>query len=149
MSVVGPTTGYQVTDPNTNNVQDLGNMFVSKDYMLDIYPNLVPGRTAPALWGCGYGADGQIGYGGSANSSSFVQIGIATTWKQISAGSYVSGGIQNNGTLWMWGYGGAGNLGNNATATYSSPIQVGALTSWKQVSAGSLILAISSPDLPD
>ena len=49
MSVVGPVTGYQATDPNTNNAKDLGSMFVSKDYMLDAYPNLVPGRTAPGL----------------------------------------------------------------------------------------------------
>lgn len=139
MSVVGPVTGYQATDPNTNNAKDLGSMFVSKDYMLDAYPNLVPGRTAPGLWACGYNNTGQLGLGTIINVSSPVQIGTLVNWKQISNSSsaYASGAIKNDGTLWTWGanniYGNLG-IGSLTPASYSSPVQIGSLTNWKQLS---------------
>ena len=133
MSVVGPKTGYTSVDPNTSIAEDLGSMFVSKDYMLDAYPNLVPGRTAPGLWGWGLNTYGAVGNNSSTNVSTITQIGTLTNWKQLSAGPYASMGVKTDGTLWGWGANGQGNLGNGAVANISSPVQIGLLTNWKQV----------------
>ena len=124
MSVVGPTTNYTVVDPNTNNSQDLGNMFVSKDYLLDVYPNLVPGRTSPGLWACGLNSQGQLGVSNTTNYSSFIQVGSLTNWKYVSIGSFTAGGIKTDGTAWYWTAGGP-----------SSPSQIGSLTTWNKISS--------------
>ena len=137
MAVTGPTTGYQYQNTQTGVVTDLGNYFVSKDYMLDVYPNLVPGRTSPGLYACGYNVDyGQLGIGNTVNYSSPVQVGSLTNWKYISPGSAHSLAIKTDGTLWAWGSNSSGQLGIGNTVNYSSPVQVGSLTDWKQV-AGS------------
>ena len=88
-------------------------------------------KTDGTLWACGTGAGS--GNNNTASYSSPIQVGTATTWKQVSYGSTI-GGVQTNGTLWTWGAGGSGQIGNGAFASYSSPIQVGTATTWKQVS---------------
>ena len=72
MPVVGPTTGFSVTDPNTGLATDLGARYVSKDYLLSVYPNIVPGRTVPGLWACGYNSSS-----GTLGNSSNTKIGRA------------------------------------------------------------------------
>ena len=137
MAVNGPTTGFTVTDPNTGNPQDLGNRYVSKDYLLDVYPNLVPGSTVPGLWTWGWDAYGQLGNGTRTNYTSPIQIGSLTNWKSAIGGDKETIAIKTDGTLWAWGLDNYGQLGNGvATSGYSSPIQIGSLTNWKQVSCG-------------
>ena len=146
MAVNGPQTGLTVRDPNTGNPQDLGNRYVSKDYLLDVYPNLVPGRTVPGLWCWGLNAYGQLGLGTTLLYSSPVQVGSLTNWRQVSAGIDQETAIKTNGTLWCWGLNTYGQLGNGTTTSYSSPIQVGSLTNWKQVSVGEFYNAASKTD---
>jgi alpha-tubulin suppressor-like RCC1 family protein len=137
MAVTGPITGFSVVDPNTGNPQDLGNRYVSKDYLLDVYPNLVPGRTSPGLWGWGSNVVGALGLGNTISRSSPVQVGSLTNWKQVSVGYQQSSfAIKTDGSLWAWGDNQNAQLGHNNFTSYSSPVQVGTLTNWKQVSSG-------------
>jgi alpha-tubulin suppressor-like RCC1 family protein len=53
------------------------------------------------------------------------QVGTATTWSNVSAGTYGACGTETNNTLWCWGYNAYGELGNgNTTTPRSSPVQV-------------------------
>jgi len=141
-----PGTGFRTTDPNTNNTQDLGSRYITKNYLLDVYPNIASAtgnRTAPGLWIWGNGNHLQLGLGiqVASNYSSPVQIGALTTWKQAASGIGANLAIKKDGTLWSWGgwkVSGSwfGETGQNGQAYYSSPTQVGALTTWKQIAAG-------------
>jgi len=136
-----PGTGFRTTDPNTNNTQDLGSRYITKDYLLDVYPNIASStgnRTAPGLWGWGVNDTGQLGNGNTTYYSSPVQVGSLTNWKQVSSNQNTGqvAAIKTDGTLWTWGVGFAGALGLSNTVSYSSPVQVGALTNWKQVEMG-------------
>jgi alpha-tubulin suppressor-like RCC1 family protein len=134
-----PYTGFNTTDPNTGNLQDLGSRYTTKSYLLDVYPNIASQlgtRTAPGLWGWGDNSSGQLGQANITNYSSPVQVGSLTNWQQIAGDSH-SLAIKTDGTLWAWGSNSNGQIGNNTITNYSSPIQVGSPTIWKQVAAGS------------
>jgi alpha-tubulin suppressor-like RCC1 family protein len=140
MAVTGPTTGFTTTDSNTGNAQDLGARYVSKDYLLDTYPNIVPGRNSPGLWVWGnnsYGIGGALGLNDRTNRSSPVQVGALTNWRNLSGGINHSLAVKTDGTLWSWGSNGYGQLGHNDITPRSSPVQVGGLNNWRQVSGGS------------
>jgi alpha-tubulin suppressor-like RCC1 family protein len=148
-----PYTGFNTKDPNTGNSQDLGQRYITKSYLLDVYPNLASAtgnRTAPGLWTWGTGTDGvntvNIYPVGGPYYSSPVQIGSLTNWKQVSAWWYNNAAIKTDGTLWTWGASSYGGLGVGNTLNYSSPIQVGALTTWKQVSAGTAHMSAVKTD---
>ena len=141
------TTGFKTTDTNTNYTQDLGSRYITKNYLLDVYPNIASStgnRTAPGLWGWGDNRRYQLGLGNLGYYSSPVQIGALTNWKQISTSTLTSFAIKTDGTMWSWGLNGvseniSGFLGQNIgapTIYYSSPVQIGALTTWKSVVGG-------------
>lgn len=139
MAVTGPNTNFTISGGG-----DLGNRYVSKDYLLDIYPNLVPGRTSPGLYGWGYDDTTYyvLGLGDGVKRSSPVQIGSLTNWKNVSTSGIRTMAVKTDGTLWGWG-GDAGSRGafgipSTVGATYSTPIQLGADTNWKEVKAGRL-----------
>ncbi len=158
MSVTGPNTGFKIVSADGGpTTQDLGQRYVSKDYLLDLYPELIPGRTTPGLWAWGRNSislsfpttvvSGQLGDGTIVDKSSPVQIGTLTNWKQVSGGADHSLAIKTDGTLWAWGHqtGGyssfattvdEGALGDGTIINKSSPVQIGALTNWKQVDGG-------------
>lgn len=120
-------------------VVDMGSYYVSKDYGLDVYPNLVPGRTSPGLYAWGKGDSyGGLGLGNTVNYSSPMQVGSLTNWRQIGVGGYSeqTAAIKTDGTLWMWGYNGGGQLGDGTTTNRSSPVQVSSSIPWKYVSTG-------------
>ena len=83
--------------------EDLGDRYVSKDYLLDNYANLVPGLSSPGLYSWGYNGWGNLGDGSLNNRSSPVQVGSLTNWKQISSGPSHAASIKNDGTLWTVG----------------------------------------------
>ena len=118
---------------------DLGTQLVEKEYLIDVYPNLVPWVKSPSLWLWGDGGSGRLGDNSTINKSSPVQtISNGSNWKQVSLGSSHSAAIKTDGTLWLWGAGGSGQLGNNALTSRSSPVQTFSCgTNWKQVSLGS------------
>ena len=75
-----------------NDGLDCGAKFVDKDYVIGLYPDLIPQRKKPALWVWGRNQNGQLGQGDSTNRSSPVQIGVGSSWKIIntlSAGLHV------------------------------------------------------------
>ena len=126
-------TGYTV------NGADVGSQYMTKDFLMSIYPNFAPGVTAPVLWACGYNATyGSLGVGDLTNRSSPVQVGSTANWKQISLGIHPTiSAIKADGTLWFWGNGSGSQTGNGVASNYSAPVQIGAVTTWKQVSVGS------------
>jgi alpha-tubulin suppressor-like RCC1 family protein len=94
--------------------------------------------TGGALWGWGYNASyGALGLDNKTNYSSPKQVGLLTTWSDVSTGLYYTLAAKTDGTLWSWGINDYGNLGDNTTAPKSSPIQIGSLTEWYKVAAGS------------
>jgi alpha-tubulin suppressor-like RCC1 family protein len=137
MGVFNSNTGIKITT-QSGYVQDLGERYVSNDYVLDVYSNLVPGRTSPGLyvWGSdstGSG-NGKLGLGGTGNKSSPVQLGT-NLWKDASSSDVHMGAIKTDGTLWTWGGNANGQLGLGDLILRSSPVQVGSSTDWKKVYA--------------
>jgi alpha-tubulin suppressor-like RCC1 family protein len=128
-------TGLRVLDASSGNQLDLGTKYVTKEYLLDVYPNIVGGGKVPGLFTFGRNDSGQLGNGNSTHYSSPIQIGSLTNWKQFAGGANSVRFIKTDGTLWAWGNNLEGQLGNNTnTNSFSSPIQIGSLTNWKQVS---------------
>ncbi len=102
------------------------------------------------LWSWGGGFNGSLGLGFSGPPifrSSPVQVGVATNWKEISAGNATSYAIDTSGAMWVWGTNGFGQLGSgDTTALYSptSPATWAANAPWKKVFAKTNVFAIST-----
>ena len=95
---------------------DIGCHLVTKEYVLENYPDLVPWMKTPALWVWGEGDSGRLGDNTITSRSSPVQtISGGTNWKQVNVAIITSGAIKTDGTLWMWGIGTNGQLGDNTT----------------------------------
>jgi alpha-tubulin suppressor-like RCC1 family protein len=96
-------------------------------------------KTDGTLWLWGDGNNGMLGNNTTASfrSSPVQTVSAATTWRQVSLGSTLSGAVKTDGTLWLWGLNGTGQLGTNSIINASSPVQtVSGGTNWKQVSVG-------------
>jgi alpha-tubulin suppressor-like RCC1 family protein len=98
------------------------------------------------LWAWGRNLHGAIGNAtNGVHYSSPIQIGSATNWTAISAGSQHAVGIAN-GILYAWNRNNYGCMGFDGNTTdhdavavdekVSSPVQVGAMTNWNSVSGG-------------
>jgi alpha-tubulin suppressor-like RCC1 family protein len=115
-------TGYK-----ENNI-DVGDIYVTKEYIMEYYPDLVPNLKTPQLWSWGSGAEGKLG-----NNSTVSRSSPGT----VAGGGTNSSGIKTDGTLWLWGSDSHGQLGDNSTVNRSSPVTTsGGGTNWKLVSAG-------------
>ncbi|MDO7854505.1 RCC1 domain-containing protein, partial [Hymenobacter convexus] len=90
------------------------------------------------LWAWGNNASGQLGNGaiGGINPTP-TQVGTATNWASVSAGSVHTLAVRTDGTLWAWGSNSNGQLGTGGGSS-ATPVQVGAATNWASVSAGSV-----------
>jgi alpha-tubulin suppressor-like RCC1 family protein len=147
MPVTGPKTGFTVIDPSSGLPVDLGNRYISKDYLLTVYPNIAGQlgvRKSSGLWGAGRNFYNELSTPTNVAYSSPIQIGSLTNWKQISASGHILG-IKTDGTLWAWGSNASGQLGLGDITNRSTPVQVGSLTNWKQVSClDSHVLAIKT-----
>jgi alpha-tubulin suppressor-like RCC1 family protein len=122
---------------------DIGNKYVTKEYVMDVYPDLVPGYASPDLYTWGRNLEGQLATGNTtARSSPGTTVGGGATWKQIAANirdssSFAQAGIKTDGTLWTWGQGAGGMLGDATTSIRSSPVTTaGGGTNWAQVAVG-------------
>jgi alpha-tubulin suppressor-like RCC1 family protein len=127
---------------------DLGKCLIEKDYLIDVYPQLIDNIKASSLWLWGSNASGRLGNNTLIDRSSPVQtVSSGTNWKQVSLGACHSAAIKTDGTLWLWGYGLNGRLGNNSGNNQSSPVQtVSSGNNWKQVAGGSAITAAIKTD---
>ena len=126
---------------NTNfseNGVDLGNIYVTKEFVMEYYPDLIPSMLTPQLWTWGYNFFGQLGNGAATNRSSpGTTAGGGTNWKQVAGGGNHSAAVKTDGTLWTWGYNFFGQLGNGAATDRSSPgTTAGGGTNWRQVASG-------------
>ncbi len=130
-------TNYQVTGTDLR----VSPGFLTREYLIDVYPSLVNNFRFAGLWGWGDNTYGQLGDNNTTLKSSPVQtVSGGTNWKQVSTGSGIgrcTAVIKTDGTLWTWGLNTNGQLGDNSITHRSSPVQsVSGGTNWKQVSTG-------------
>jgi len=126
---------------------DVDQLFVTRQYLIDRYPELAGTFKAAGLFNWGTNANGELADNTIISRSSPVQtISGGANWKQFSYGSLSTAAcIKTDGTLWMWGNGQNGQLGTSSTINRSSPVQtVSGGTNWKQVSGGGWLTAIQT-----
>ena len=76
-----------------------------------------------------------MGIGTSATSSStFVQIGMAGNWRQISSDLHTIG-VRTDGSIWGWGFNDFGQVGNGNLQDEYAPVRIGTDNDWKEVDA--------------
>ncbi len=115
---------------------------VGNDTWLDIsatYRHVIGLKTNGTIWSWGNNDSGCLGRGNASNlPSNYIatQIGTASNWKAIAAGTDHSMAIKTNGTLWSWGDNTFGQYGNNSTTASFVPVQIGTLTNWRDISLG-------------
>lgn len=119
---------------------DIGASLVSKEYLIDRYPDIADVYKTAGLWGWGKATLYALGQAVNAPSSTPVQTDVGgTTWRQCSGGGYFGGAVKTDGTLWMWGRNSSyqQGSGNGYGDHNSTPAQVaGGGTTWKTVACG-------------
>jgi alpha-tubulin suppressor-like RCC1 family protein len=134
----------------TSSGTDLGNLnlgWITKDYLMSVYPQIANQLITPELWTWGFNTSGQLGDNTITNRSTPVTtFAGGTNWKQVSGGREHTAAIKTDGTLWTWGFNSSGQLGDNTTTNRSTPVTTFAGgTNWKQVScAGDNTAAIKT-----
>ncbi len=89
------------------------------------------------LWAWGLNFQGQLGIGTpGADTTSPIQVGTDSDWKQISCGGFQVLGMKTNGSLWAWGYNGEGQVGDTSNIDKYIPTLISSDTNWKSISAG-------------
>ena len=129
-----PTVNFKLSDG-----RDLGSLgWITKEYLMTVYPQIAANMITPELWTWGNGTSGQLGDNTATSRSTPVTTSAGgANWKQVSNGRYHTTAIKTDGTLWTWGRNANGQLGDNTTTNRSTPVTtfVGG-TNWKQVSGG-------------
>ncbi len=122
---------------------------VGNDTWIDIsasYRHVIGLKSDGTIWAWGNNDFGCLGRGNDSNlPSNYIatQIGTASNWKEITAGTDSSMAIKTNGTLWSWGDNTFGQYGNNSTTASFVPLQIGTLTNWRDISLGYSFVAAS------
>jgi alpha-tubulin suppressor-like RCC1 family protein len=129
-----PTFNYKESDGT--DVGDKG--FVTKDYVMTWYPELVPSLIAPELLVWGRNDLGQLGDNSTTNrtTSPVRTLAPGINWRTSSAGEGHTIAIKIDGGLWATGNNAVGQLGDNSTTTRSSPVNPSGGGSWLSVSCG-------------
>ena len=130
-------TNFRSSGTDLANLSAFSNL-LSKEYVFDTYPDVIPFFRKAGLWVWGNNGNGQLGLNDTTTRSVVSQYtGDAVEWKSLSGGWNHSAGIKTDGTLWLWGNNGNGQLGDDSTTNRSSPVQtVSTGTNWLQVSGG-------------
>ena len=136
MAVTGTITTRFIDE----NGVDLGKILIEKDYVMQVYPNLIPGVKTPSLFVWGENGGGQLGDNTIIHRSSPVEtIAAEATWKQVACGYAHTASVKADGTLWCWGNNLYRQLGDNTGINKSSPVQTVAFGSnWTSVACGHL-----------
>jgi alpha-tubulin suppressor-like RCC1 family protein len=88
------------------------------------------------LWAWGNNDFGQLGLGSTGTSRLRpTQVGTATDWVSVAAGTFHTVAIKADGSLWAWGLNDQRQI-NGAGGTVSAPVRIGTATDWTVVSAG-------------
>jgi alpha-tubulin suppressor-like RCC1 family protein len=128
---------------------DIGDKYVTKEYVMDAYPDLVPGFTSGELFTWGSNSSGELGTNNTTSRSSpGTTVGSSAAWNQVAlGGASFSAGIKTDGTLWTWGSNAYGCLGIGTEVARSSPgTTAGGGTNWKQVATGAAMFAAIKTD---
>jgi alpha-tubulin suppressor-like RCC1 family protein len=89
------------------------------------------------LWAWGTNYEGELGDGTTSTRRELpVQIGGATKWSYVAAGTSHSAAIKDDGTLWAWGRNTEGQLGDGTTDDRTIPTQIGCASNWSRVTTG-------------
>ncbi len=127
------------TNFRRSNGVDVAYEFITKDYLMSVYPGIAQelGKTAE-LWVWGGNNYGQLGTNNLSQSFNPVTtLAGGSNWRSVSCGRRHTAAIKTDGTLWTWGYNNYGQLGNATTANRSTPSTTFAGgTNWKQVAGG-------------
>ena len=103
------------------------------------YYHAVAVATNGTLWAWGYGGQGQLGNGSTANKTVPTQVDagdLGAVWSSASAGGNSSAARRVDGTLWTWGDNSSGQLGTGDASAHTTPVQVGTDADWQSVSVG-------------
>ena len=92
-------------------------------------------KTDGTLWVWGDNQYGQLGLGNLTSYSSPKQLGLLTTWNNLTINKLGIHAITTDNKLWGWGKNTNGRLGLGNSTNYSSPKQIGILTNWLTVAA--------------
>jgi alpha-tubulin suppressor-like RCC1 family protein len=128
-----PTTNFK-----NSNGTDFGNIIITKEYLMSVYPQIANQIITPELWVWGSGGFGQLGGNTITNITTPVTtFAGGANWKQVACGTVHTAAIKTDGTLWGWGRNTSGELGDNTQINRSTPVTTFAGgTNWKQVAGG-------------
>jgi alpha-tubulin suppressor-like RCC1 family protein len=81
-------------------------------------------RADGTVWAWGYGADGELGDGNTADTTKPVPVTGLTGVTSIAAGMGAGYAVTGTGRVWAWGTGTDGQLGNGASVNSDVPVPV-------------------------
>ena len=119
-----------------NDGLDVGNKYVTKEYIIDRYPNIATHSNMPSLWTWGGNPNGSYGFLGdntatAKRSSPGSVFAGASNWRVVDCSGSSVIAVRTDGTLWTWGINTKGNLGSGNTSNRSSPgSTIGGGTNW-------------------
>lgn len=124
-----------ITGFKDNYGNDLGSKLVSKDYLLEVYPELASNIITPELWVWGLNSSNQLGSNDIISRSTPVTtFSGGTNWKKVAIGETMTGAIKNDGSLWVWGNNAGGKLGVNDIINRPTPVPIfGGGNNWKEI----------------
>jgi alpha-tubulin suppressor-like RCC1 family protein len=96
-------------------------------------------KTDGTLWAWGVNTYQQLGLNiASASVLTPTQVGTATNWVTVSAGSFHAAAINTLGELFTWGRNQVGQCGNGVSSAtnVNVPTRVGTASNWRTVSCG-------------
>ena len=121
---------------------DITNLYVTKAYVMDNYPNLFPPVTQSQLYSWGLNTFGSLGDGTTTSNGQVNHLVSfpAGSVKQMSIGGNIAV-LKYDGSIWTWGLNNSGSLGDSTTTNRSSPVQLLYGGVYKSVSAGASMTA--------